>query len=186
MPTPHIILDLPRIIQDNQGTQYVMDMAVEDDLAKIYELMQILHHSGEGFAEHELGSKEEVEAIIQSVVAHHYLITIKTLTNGDIANVMYSSVSAFARSSRPVLHDQWAMVNPDFSGLALGRVSTQEMGRVLHKAGYQGMMTDAFLTAPFAYRVNMTMGGVGVGVIPYAACVKTFGWTDVVCLCRLY
>jgi hypothetical protein len=173
---------------DVKGAEYVLDLAREGDTDTVYNLARTLQEAGEGFSEHEAFSRETVLEIIKGAIPHHYLITIKSLASpgGDIAAIMYSYVSPLARSSRPVLHDQWAMVNPEYAGLGLGRRATQEMSSVLLKAGYHAMMSDAFLTAPFAYRVNMIMGGVCVGVIPYGAYIKSHGWTDIMCLCRMY
>lgn len=192
---PEKILSMPEskpelqcVMQDNDGNDYVQDLAKSSDIPHIAEWLEQLHTSGQGFTEHETIDVSDMEDIINGAVPHHYLTTVKPLScnDDDIAVIGLCLTSSTVRSLRPVVHDLWTFVNPKYAGLGIGRKSVSEIMRIFKKAGYQAMVSDLFLSAPIAWRTFSYTGGTAVGFIPYASFMKGYGWTDTVIVCRVY
>merc|ERR1711976_56372 len=90
--------------------------------------------------------------------------------------------SPYCRSTNPVLADGHILVDPTWRGKGVGLQITKLMLRLIKDIGYEGAVTDTFITNIPMYKIFMSAGFNPVAYIPKSAYVKGKGWTDSVLL----
>merc|ERR1711976_284891 len=161
------------------GKEVLLDYVKDSECTELFELYRASAMRGQGYGEDEFRSVEEFK---KNFVSKGHAIIGRDPTSDKIVLSFSITPSPYCRSSTPLVADGYILVDPSLRGKGVGFQTVKLMLRLIKDIGYEGCVSDTFMTNVPMYKLMVGTGFNPVAYIPKCAFVKGKGWTDAVVL----